>query len=165
MANYYFDANALLKYSILQNYKTEQGVNEIKNLVLQTDNQIFYSSLTLLESWNVIFKDYRKGIFGNRRKRSTLVLQTIIAKLQYDIQHPPFIKIDSLMDENTVIKANKLIEHYGITYNVGSLDMLHIALVKQSTINNLIMVSSDRGVKTICQKETITIFDPQSIEI
>lgn len=76
------------------------------------------------------------------------------------------MKINNLIkDESTVIKANKLIEHYGITYNVASLDMLHIALIKQSTINDLIMVSSDKVVKTICQNETICIFDPQYTKI
>ena len=170
MASYYFDANALLKYSILQDYKSwyetpEKGISEIKNLVTQEDNIIFYSSLSLLESWSVIFRCYRGDILGKKPKNKNKALQRIINQLQIELQQAHFARLDTNINETTLIQANRLIERYGITNDVGTLDMVHIALIKQSTINNLIMVSSDKVVKMICQKEIINIFDPQSIEI
>jgi hypothetical protein len=45
--------------------------------------------------------------------------------------------------------------------SVGSLDMLHIALVKCSTIESLTMVSSDNGLKNVCAGENINLFDPE----
>jgi hypothetical protein len=149
MADYYFDANALLKYSTLQDYKQEQGVDEIRQLVSQSDNTIFYSSLTLLETWNVVFKSYRQGLFGGNRKRANKALQIIVAKLMQDLQSSPFVKLDMPMNEMVVTRAHLLIERYGMSKSVGSLDMLHIALVKCSTIESLTMVSSDNGLKNV----------------
>jgi PIN domain len=163
MAHYYFDANALIKYSALQDYKNEQGVDEIRQLVSQPDNTIFYSSLTLLESWNVIFKSYRQGLFGAKQKKKNKALQIIITKLMQDLQYSPFVKLDIPMSENTVTQAHLLIERYGMSKDVGTVDMLHIALVKFSSIESLIMVSSDKVVNNICISLNINSFDPQKL--
>lgn len=161
MAHYYFDANALIKYSDLQNYKQEQGVDKIRQIVLQSDNTIFYSSLTLLETWNVVFKSYRQNVFGSNRKKANKALQIIVAKLMQDLQSLPFVKLDIPMNETIVMQAHLLVERYGRSKSVGSLDMLHIALVKCSTIELLTMVSSDNGIKNVCAGENIHLFDPE----
>jgi hypothetical protein len=166
MAHYYFDANALIKYSTLQDYKSklgiaETGVNEIRQLMLQPNNTIFYSSLTLLEAWNVLFKSYRKGLFGSRKSRANKALQIIIETLIADLQSPPFEKLDTEMNEKIVTQAQWLVERYGLTKDVGLLDMLHIAFIKCSRVDSLIMVSSDNGVKNVCTSEIISLFDPE----
>lgn len=169
MANYYFDANALLKYSIFQDYKfrlgfEEKGVEEIRQLVSQSDNAIFYSSLTLLEAWNVLFKTYRKGSFGKIISRQAdTALQTIVLKLTVELKKYPFTKLDAQMNESVVSQAHLLIDRYGMTKAVASLDMLHIALVKSSSIESLIMVSSDNGMKNVCSSESINLFDPEKL--
>jgi len=43
--------------------------------------------------------------------------------------------------------------------------MLHISLVKASLIESLIMVSSDRVVKNICNTENINTFDPEESSV
>ena len=167
MLNCYFDANALIKYSTLQEYKArlgdaEKGVDEIRQLVSQEDSTIYYSSLTLLECWRVLFLFYRKGILGKSRgKHANKALQIIIEKLMVDLQSPFFVKLDTSMDENIISQAHLLIERYGMSKDVGSLDMLHIALIKGSSIENLLMVSSDRVVKNVCASEGIELFDPE----
>ena len=168
MANYYFDANALIKYSLLQEYKIrlgeiEQGIDEIQKLVSSHDNKIFFSSLTLLETWKVIFDNYRKGVFGERRKTKNRNLEKVLTQLENDLKQPPFEVLDVIINENVITQSRQLIVRYGSEYNTGTLDMLHLALIQQSTLQDLIMVSSDRGIKTICNDESISIFDPQSL--
>jgi hypothetical protein len=155
MADYYFDANALIKYSALQDYKNEQGVDEIRQLVSQSDNTIFYSSLTVLESWNVVFKSYRQGLLGIKTRKKNKALQIIIVKLMHDLQNPPFVKLDIPINENIITQAHSLIDQYGRFSDLGTVDMLHIALVKLGSIESLIMVSSDKVVKNICASENI----------
>lgn len=167
MLNYYFDANALIKYSTLQEYKAnlgqiEIGVNEIRQIALQENTSIYYSSLTLLECWRVIFSYYRKNIFGRNKNKA---LKIVIEKLMVDLQQPIFSKLDVDMSESVISQSHKFIERYGTINNVGSIDMLHVALVKASLIESLIMVSSDRVVKNICNTENINTFDPEDFSV
>ena len=167
MANYYFDANALIKYSTLQEYKAnlgqiEMGVNEIRQIALQENTNIYYSSLTLLECWRVIFLYYRKNIFGKNKNKA---FKIVIEKFMVDLQQPVFSKLNVDMSESVISQAHKFIERYGTINNVGSIDMLHIALVKASLIESLIMVSSDRVVKNICNTENIKTFDPEDFSV
>lgn len=74
MLNCYFDTNALIKYSTLQEYKArlgeaEKGVDEIRQLVSQEESTIYYSSLTLLECWRKLFWCYRKNFLGKSRSK------------------------------------------------------------------------------------------------
>lgn len=168
MSHYYFDANALIKYSTLQEYKTqlgqaEKGVNEVRQLVSQEDNAFYYSSLSLLESWRVLFLNYRKGILGKEKRRKNRALKIILEKLMLDLQTSPFAKLDIEMNEKVVQQAHNLIECYGMAKDVGSIDMLHVALLKSSSIESLIMVSSDRVVKNVCDLESIACFDPEKL--
>ncbi|MDD5273262.1 MAG: PIN domain-containing protein [Methylovulum sp.] len=162
MAFYYFDANALLKYSLLPNYRSEQGVNEVRQLVAQADNTIYYSSLTLLESWNVLFRCYRKNVFGSHRKKAKITLQNILNELTKDLQSSPFAKLDMDINGDVFTQAQLLIGHYGKLKCVGSIDMLHIALIKCYLIQPLIMVSSDKVVKNVCLCEDIGLLDPEN---
>ena len=168
MTDYYFDAKALIKYSALQDYKSrsgisEKGIDQIQQLISQADNRIYYSSLTLLECWRVLLLSYRKNILGkSRSKHANKALQFIVEKLIADLQSPPFVKLDTEMSEDIVMQAHRLIEHHGTSKNVGSVDMLHIALIKRSAIEMLIMVSSDKVVKNVCIAESIHLFDPEN---
>lgn len=165
MANYYLDANALIKSSsILQRYKDEQGIENIQQLLEQKNARIFYSSLTLLEVNKVIFSEFRKGTLGTSRKQKRKILSRILMQLKADISSAPFESLDIPMSEIITTQAQKLILNHGEDYNVGSMDMLHIALVKNSTIETMTMVSSDRGMKNICEREKIDIFDPEKVE-
>ena len=161
MAHYYFDANALIKYSTLQDYKSESGIDEIRQLTSHKDNRIYYSPLTLLECWRVFFASYRQGLFGKNRRKANKTLQIIIERLMTDLQSPPFVKLDAEMNENIIGQAHRLIERHGSSRNVGSIDMLHIALVKCTAIEMLTMVSSDGVVKNVCISENINLFDPE----
>ncbi len=168
MANYYFDTNALIKYSALPEYKAklgkaEKGVSEIRQLAEQENNTIYYSSLTLLECWSVLFLNYRSDIFGKEKRRKKRALHITIEKLMLALQSSTFAKLDSKLNETIVLQARNLIEGYGTKNDVGSMDMLHVALVKASSIEALIMVSSDRVVKNICDMENINTFNPENV--
>lgn len=165
MANYYLDANALIKSSrILQSHKSEQGVENIQQLLEQPNVRIFYSSLTLLEAWKVIYAEFRKGTLGTGRKQKRKILSRILMQLKADISSEPFTQLDIQISEIIMTQAHKLILNYGERYNVGSMDMLHVALIKSSAIEAITMVSSDKGVKNICERENIDIFDPEKID-
>jgi len=73
----------------------------------------------------------------------------------------PFEKLDIQVDEIIINHAQGFILKYGERYNVGSMDMLHVALLSKSASDNIIMVSSDNGVKNICSFEDINHFDPE----
>lgn len=162
MANYYLDANALIKSSrILQSHKSELGVENIQKLFEQPGIRIFYSSLTLLEAWKVIYAEFRKGTLGTTRKQKRKILSRILMQLKVDIPSEPFVQLDIQMSEIIMTQAHRLILNYGEGYNVGSMDMLHVALIKNSAIEAITMVSSDKGVKNICERENIDIFDPE----
>ncbi|NOR71560.1 MAG: PIN domain-containing protein [Methylomarinum sp.] len=162
MENYYLDANALIKSSsILQNYKNEKGIAQIQQLLEQPDVHIYYSSLTLLETWKVIYTEFRKDTFGTNRKNKKKVLSRILTQLTNTLSTAPFEKFDIQIDEIIINHAQGFILKYGERYNVGSMDMLHVALVSKSTSDNIIMVSSDNGVKNICSFEDINHFDPE----
>jgi len=162
MTNYYLDANALIKSSsILQYYKNEKGIAQIQQLLEQPNVHIYYSSLTLLETWKVIYAEFRKDTFGSNRKHKRKALSRILTQLSSTLSSAPFEKLDIQIDESIINLAQGFILKYGERYNVGSMDMLHVALVNKSSFDNFIMVSSDNGIKNICSFEKINHFDPE----
>ena len=164
MKNCYFDANTLVKYSALPTYREEKGVEIVQRLVNQAEINIFYSSLTLLETWKVLHGELRKGTFGQKRNKAKKNLVNILEQLSTHLSKPPFDILDSQMSEDIMLHAKILIQNYGDYYAVGSMDMIHVALVQNSSIESLVMVSSDKGVKNICDCENIPLFDPEKQE-
>lgn len=96
----------------------------------------------MLECWRVLFDCYRKDIFGKEKRRKNKALQMVVEKLINDLRDVPFMKLDSEMSESVMVQAHRLIENHGTSKNLGSLDMLHVALVKSSSIESLINLSS-----------------------
>ena len=146
----YLDANALIRY-----YSKEEGTLSIRRAFSVSKNEIFISSLTILEFLGVIVKFRRSG------KLRKYELKNIVKRLRRDTNkygsnrtftHIKFPKSCFKLAETLLI---------GIAENVsiGANDCIHVAIVKNSEIE-MRMVSSDTGLKKICSKINIEVFDP-----
>jgi len=154
MASYYFDTNALYKY-----YRGgEKGVEVLERLVAQSLN--FVSPLTQLEMIQVLLKEQRRG---NLKKKA---VRQFVEKMRRDTtgdirSERPFKMIDfpSVCFE----RATALLLLHGGQFDFGSLDALHIAIGQwlQADHPGVKMVTSDRGVKAVCERIKLPCFDPE----
>ncbi len=158
--SYYLDANALLKSSaLLMRYKKdEKGVEKVKALIESPLTRVLVSDLSLLEGVAKLTKFARQNLFG-KKNRANGVVEAIISDWMGHIKqgNPKSIPVSS--DRYTV--ATEILKKYPFT-DFGAFDALHVAIV-EGLGTNVCMVSSDKGVKNICELEKIPVYDPEMI--
>ncbi|MCS6836993.1 MAG: type II toxin-antitoxin system VapC family toxin [Anaerolineae bacterium] len=155
MACYYFDTNALYKY-----YRGgEKGAEALERMVGQS--LIFVSALTQLELIQVFFKEQRRG---NLKKRA---VQRLVEKMRRDtttdIQSSRPFKMTAFSLVCFEQAAALLLQH-GSDLAFGSLDALHLAIAQelQAAQPGVRMVTSDRGVKAVCERIKLAYVDPET---
>ena len=150
---YYFDANALFKY-----YQDEKGDLKIRRLVSNSQKPILVSSLCLLECLNVVMRCRRKNIFKSRR------VMRIFKQLKKDARintttHP--FQIIPLSEEVFSV-AQTILFHHARTFQIGSLDALHLAIFKTLPPElSPILVTSDQSMQKVCEQLSISFYDPE----
>ena len=152
---YYFDANALFKY-----YRDENGSLNIRRLVSNSTVPVLLSSLTLLECFGVVMKYYRKKYL--KKKDVSKIFKRIRRDSGItDTSTRPF-RIISMPDGAFRLAQNILLQQ-ACTYQIGSNDALHLAIMKQFDINenSFIMVTSDQSMKSVCEKICTPVYDPE----
>ncbi|MCK5521768.1 MAG: type II toxin-antitoxin system VapC family toxin [Thiomargarita sp.] len=119
-SQYYFDANALFKY-----YQDEKGSLRIRRLVARTPHPILVSELTLLECFGIAVKRHRQ----KRLKKK--VIRKMLKHLRKDVcaQVRPFTLI--FMSDGLFHLAENILLQYALTFDIGSNDALHLAIVKK----------------------------------
>ncbi len=152
---YYFDANALFKY-----YRDQKGSLNIRRLVSNSTKPVLLSSLTLLECFGVVMKYYRKKYL--KKKDVTKLFKRIRRDAGIiNTSTRPFRIIP--MPDRTFSLAQSILLQYACTYQIGSNDALHLAIMKRFDINEkfFIMVTSDNSMKRVCEKICTPIYDPE----
>lgn len=154
MPSYYFDTNALLKY-----YRSSaKGSLTVRRLV--SSHNVILSSLTQLEFTNVLMKEYRRG---NLRRSEA---ERLVERLRRDISitgvntNRPFRTVE--MPDGIFKRAENLLL-LNFRTDIVANDALHIAIVEKlsSAMSDLVMVSSDNGIKYVCNKIALATFDPE----
>jgi predicted nucleic acid-binding protein len=141
--HYYFDANALFKF-----YRSEDGSMDIRRIVSNPSNQIYISSLTIVEFIGAICKWVRKGYIrrGSARK--------IVKRLRKDIGSVtggrPFRMIK--IPEGVFRLAERILLERAVESAIGSCDALHLAMASRiSSVSALfILVTSDIPMQGCC---------------
>jgi len=152
-ARYYFDTNALLKY-----YNDEKGRLPIRRLVANSPQPILVSPLTLLECHGVLMKSFRQRVL-KRQKLNTLV---DLLRRNTGVNHTnrPF-QLVPLPADAFRLAENILLQH-AATFDIGSNDALHLAIVKQLPLTpGPILVTSDHSMQKIGERLGIAIYDPE----
>jgi predicted nucleic acid-binding protein len=152
---YYFDANALLKY-----YQDEDGSLKIRRLVSNSSTPILISPLSLLECLSVVMKFYRRGIF--KRKTVNSIVYRLRRDREYgsDAKKRPF-QVIPIPDDTFMFAENILFQH-AFTFDIGSNDALHLAIVKKLQLHlSPILVTSDNSMQKVCERLSISFYDPE----
>ena len=75
-SNYYFDANALLKYyhPLLKHHQDEKGILQIRRLVSNSPSPILISPITSLELIGKFTQFFRQGLIKRKRLHTVITL-------------------------------------------------------------------------------------------
>ena len=67
------------------------------------------------------------------------------------------------MPDRSFSLAQSILLQYACTYQIGSNDALHLAIMKRFDINenSFIMVTSDNSMKKVCEKIRTRVYDPE----
>ncbi|KHD07854.1 hypothetical protein PN36_13200 [Candidatus Thiomargarita nelsonii] len=153
---YYFDANALLKY-----YQDEDGSLKIRRLVSNSSTPILISSLTSLESLSVVMKSYRQGVF--KRKKVKHIVNRLRRDREADLSRKNRLFKVVPMPEDTFRLAENILFQQAFTFDIGSNDALHVAIVKELQSQfSIILVTSDKSMQNVCERLSIPFFDPEA---
>lgn len=152
---HYFDTNALWKF-----YIDQKGSLNVRRLVSNVSHPILVSSLTKLELINVLMKQLRQGYLKRR------VTNNITKSLRVDIgssdnKNRPFIMVP--FPDMLFVSAERVLLSYADTFQVGTNDGLHIAIVLtlQQSFPDIVMVTSDNSVQRVCERVGVTFYDPE----
>jgi len=110
--NLFFDTSALIKY-----FHTEDGSNDVISLVDDIGNSIFISEVTKVEFTNSFYRKLRMG------ETNISALQSVFSIFNEKLKG---WSVD-LLGSMHVSEANRLIEHYGKSYSLRTLDALQLA--------------------------------------
>ncbi|MCX7093619.1 MAG: type II toxin-antitoxin system VapC family toxin [Methylobacter sp.] len=171
---YYLDANAIIKYSFFQEYldmhnQQEDGVQTVRSLIKSQDGIFYCSNFAVLECWHTLLKKYRDTekckVFGKTRAEQERSINLIFLKLRKSIKSSELHIDQTPLTAHLLVSAQKLTYKYGIQkQKIDSLDAIHLALVLELSLRNqqpVILMTSDRGMIDICEKENIAIFNPE----
>jgi predicted nucleic acid-binding protein len=152
---YYFDANALFKY-----YQEELGSLKIRRLVANASDPILVSSLTVLEYFNIVLQCRRKNYFRNRQVNQ--VFKQLKREAGVNSTHRPFQVVP--FSEEVFPLAESILFEYARVLQIGSLDALHLAMVKrlQVSLSAVVMVTSDQSMQKVCERLGMLVYDPET---
>ncbi|EDN70372.1 conserved hypothetical protein [Beggiatoa sp. PS] len=152
-SQFYFDANALFKY-----YHDEKGDLKIRRLVTNAHEPVLVSSLTLLEYFSVVMQYRRKNIFKN--KHINTVFSHLKKDARFNTTRHPFQIIP--ISEEVFFEAQDILFHHARTFQIGSMDALHLAIVKKWPLESPpILVTSDQSMQKVCERISIPFIDPE----
>ncbi len=187
MSQYFLDTNSYFLF--FQNPKTDQYYNLLKKICLES--QIFFHifEITSLEIHSVLGK-YRRRVQVQPQacKRSILTPKGIdtcsniwvtqgrkklkpkvyrdLRKMISDIEaRKGFIQADvTKLNTRSIKIGTDLLNKYSDRYNFGSHDALIMGNFIDARMNkeaNLIIVTSDKGMKAVLKDESLPHFDPK----
>jgi predicted nucleic acid-binding protein len=154
MGSYYFDTNALIYYYVgSDNSRTQDRLRQ-----LIREHTMYVSSLTAIEYIQVLLKKQRKKEL--RRAK----LQKLIKHLKDDLQAASTSPVHFAVlrvPEDVFKRAETLLLQHERS-DVGVIDCLHIAIVEKERdrISDLTLVTSDKGIKDVCDVIKLPVFDP-----
>jgi len=153
---YYFDANALLKY-----YQDEDGSLNIRRLISNTTTPILISPLTSLECLAVVMKSYRQGIF-KRKMVNSIVYRLRRDKYSENEKKKRLFQLVAIPEDTFSLAENILFQN-ALTFNIGSNDALHLAIVSKLQLQlSPVLVTSDNSMQKVCERLSIPFYDPEN---
>jgi hypothetical protein len=70
------------------------------------------------------------------------------------------------MSEEIFPVAENILFQHARTFQIGSIDALHLAIVKRLSIHSSVtMVTSDQSMQKVCERLSIPVYDPENEEI
>lgn len=155
---FYFDANALWKY--YHPGQAEKGSLGIRRFVAQAAIPILISPLTMLEVLGVLMKYRRQKVLKQR------AVNKVADRLKHDAKpetrHRHFELIP--MPKGIFHQAENIVLQYAKTFDIGSNDALHLAIVTQlrkEVFPEIVLVTSDNSMQRTCEKTGLTFYNPE----
>ena len=147
---YFFDASALLK-----RYHTELGSDVVETAFSEETSTRIVSDIGLIEVYSSFARRVRMG------EITADDFQAAKAELDGDLQDGRLhIEEIGAVDK---AEAARLIEWYGLTQSLRTLDALHLAVMKRLSPQRLDAVyCADRPLLAVLTAEGFTVINPES---
>jgi predicted nucleic acid-binding protein len=147
--NYYFDTSALCRY-----YHWEPGSDKVQALVDDPDSHCIVSYLTVLETYSAFAAQARSRVITKTK------LGRLRTKFKTDIAQRRFRVVRAL--RRHFDHAAVLIERYGLTQRLRSLDALHLAIAidLQTAGSADVFVTADKSLEAAAISEGLRTVSP-----
>jgi len=151
MSNHFLDTSALVKH-----YHLEVGTAKVDHLWADSGAKLLISRLTVVETISVLAKKVRSGtisatefellrrrFFADLRNRRPVIVRLLVKHFQ---------------------EADRLLQHYGLSHAVYSLDALQLAVALDLHRRGMLdeAVVADRVFLTIAVAEGLKVRNPET---
>ena len=144
--NYFFDTSALVKH-----FCKEKGTNVVSEIILDDKNIVWISELSKLEIFSALHKKYRMG------EISETDLEKAMEGIYLEME---FFNIEPL-NSAVVYEAINLLNAYGKSYGIRTLDSLQIATFTLISEKDWIFVAADELLYKLVTQMGYRVINPE----
>jgi uncharacterized protein len=141
----FFDTSALVKY-----FHEEEGTDSVTPLIENIENDVWISELAFVEFVSALHKKYRTGVLGKRE---------IALALDGFTETCAVFSVEPL-GQSVTQEAVILLNQYGPTNNLRTLDALQLAAFSLIAETNSIFVSADINLCAVASLAGYTVINP-----
>lgn len=143
--NLFFDTSALIKY-----FHREEGTDTVTALIQEKAHQIYVLEIARIEMLSAVFRRYRNHEISDTQ------LDIVLNGIEKELAHFTIEPLDALIIQESL----HLMEEFGKTYGLRTLDSLHLASLNLIDENELILVSSDHTLCKTSEELGFTCINP-----
>lgn len=141
----FFDTSALIKY-----FHTEEGTDTVITLIQEKSHHSYILEIARVEMLSAVFRRYRN------QEISDAQLEVVLKGMDKELLQIIIEPLDTLVLQESL----RLMEKFGKTYGLRTLDSLHLASLNLIEEDELILVSSDHTLCKISEKLGFTCINP-----
>ena len=143
--NLFFDTSALIKY-----FHREEGTDTVIALIQEKTHHIYILEIARIEMLSAVFRRYRNHEISDAQ------LDVVLKGIEKELLQFTIEPIDTLVLQESL----QLMEEFGKTYGLRTLDSLHLASLNLIEENEFILVSSDHTLCKISEELGFTCINP-----
>ena len=143
--NLFFDTSALIKY-----FHREKGTETVIDLIQEKAQQVYILEIARIEMLSAVFRRYRN------QEISDAQLDIVLTGIGKEILQFTIEPLDTLVLQESL----QLMEKFGKTNGLRTLDSLHLASLNLIEEHELVLVSSDHTLCKISEKLGFTCINP-----
>lgn len=146
---YFFDTSAVVKF-----YHQETGTEWVESIFSDGESTIVISELTTAEFHSAVAKKIRM------KEIEEVAAGQALENFNKDCAER-FLIVP--LDSRVIRKAKELIDRYGSTFSIRTLDALQLAACQLEEDNEVAFVCADTNLMAVCQREAIQLLNPENV--